>query len=297
MSDTSQLQAIMFADVSGSSALYKRVGNLEAKSLIDETIGTMRALTEANNGIVVKTIGDEVMARFDHPEAACSAAIAMQQGSQDGNGLAIRIGLAYGATLLVDGDVFGDTVNDAACVAHIARARQTVVTQAIVDELPPSLRDACQEFDRIPIKGEGQISLIYRLQWELPDQTYSATRVMALQELSGDNPASQRLTLAHSDGELQLTPQETPFVIGRDPRRVDLFINTSLASRDHCHIDFRRGKFVLVDHSTNGTYVTTPGHEPIYLRREEVPLQGEGSIGIGGQTDKPSTEVIRFRLS
>ena len=295
MTSNHQLQAIMFADVSGSSALYKRVGNVEAKHLIDETITRMKALTEANGGVVVKTIGDEVMARFEAPEAACCAAIAIQQACSQpgGNGLAIRIGMDYGATLLEDGDVFGDTVNDAACVSHIARATQTVITQAVVDELPPCYRQACQEFDRIPLKGERERSLIYRLQWESPTQSHSATRVMALEEI---NQIAHQLTLIHGDRERRLSPAEMPFIIGRDRLRVDLFITTNLASRDHCRIEFRRGKFVLIDHSTNGTYVSNAGRSEIYLRREEVPLQGEGSIGIGKATDKPDAEVIHFRL-
>lgn len=54
MDQTDSLQAIMFADVSGSSALYKRVGNEEAKAIIDQAIQFMTALTIVHEGTVVK---------------------------------------------------------------------------------------------------------------------------------------------------------------------------------------------------------------------------------------------------
>jgi class 3 adenylate cyclase len=65
MNQRSQTQAIMFADVSGSSALYKRVGNEQAKATIDDAVQFMTALTIVHEGTLVKTIGDEIMARFD----------------------------------------------------------------------------------------------------------------------------------------------------------------------------------------------------------------------------------------
>ena len=147
----------MFADVSGSSALYKRVGNEEAKAIIDEAVQFMTALTIVHEGTVVKTIGDEIMARFNLVSQACETAIAIQQRSIKEprlKDLGIRIGIAYGEVLITIDDVFGDRVNDAACVAHIARGNQIVITQSVVDAMDNSLRRDCQMFDRINIKGE-----------------------------------------------------------------------------------------------------------------------------------------------
>ena len=38
---------------------------------------------------------------------------------------------------------------------------------------------------------------------------------------------------------------------------------------------------MLIDQSTNGTFVKTPEGKEVYLRREELPLWGEGSISLG----------------
>lgn len=297
MDQPDSLQAIMFADVSGSSALYKRVGNEEAKAIIDQAIHFMTALTIVHEGTVVKTLGDEVMARFDHSTQACETAVAIQQRclkESDLLGLSVRIGIAYGPILLDNNDVFGDTVNDAACVARIARARQVLLSQSAVDDLDKDMLRDCQMFDRINIKGDTQKTLIYRLRWETQRQD-RATQLMPLQDVTQFVEKFQ-LVLRIGTREIQLLPEQTPFSIGRDPDKTHLHINHELASRDHCHIEFRRGKYVLVDHSTNGTYVSSADQPHIYLRREELPLQGSGEIGLGQPTAKAGDWLIRFQV-
>ena len=292
----------MFADVSGSSALYKQQGNIVAKRNIDKALALMRDITVANHGIVVKTIGDEVMARFSTPEDACGAATAIQLQCQQDHAndpeheLAIRIGMDYGHTLLDGDDVFGDTVNDAAYVSQIARPNQIVITQALVDALPLAMRDNCQEFDRINIKGEESKSLIYRLVWEHPStqEEHFATTVMEINHIT-QKISTRQLQLDFNQQVFAVTPEDVPFIIGRDHRKSHLHVDSSLASRDHCHILLRRGKFVLVDHSTNGTYVKTPDQPEIYLRREEIPLQGEGTISIGRRAHQDKELTIHYK--
>ncbi len=298
MNQQNQLQAIMFADVSGSSALYKHLGNEKAKAIIDEAVQFMTALTIVHEGTVVKTIGDEIMARFERGGDACEAAIAIQQRcikEPHLKNLGIRIGISFGDALVTHNDVFGDTVNDAACVAHIARANQIVMTQAVVDVLDNALRQDCQMFDRINIKGDSEKTLIYRFEWERTGQHNRATMVMPIHEVTRFVEKFQ-LRLSVNGQEIELLPQQMPFKIGRDPQKSDLVIESDLASREHCHIDFRRGKYVLVDHSTNGIYVCSDDQKPIYLRREELPLQGTGLISLGQSTHIDNPWIIRYSL-
>lgn len=298
MSQHSQHQAIMFADVSGSSALYKRVGNEEAKAIIDEAVHFMTALTIVHEGTLVKTIGDEIMARYTEVNQACEAAIAIQQRSIKEprlKDLGIRIGIAYGEVLITTNDVFGDRVNDAACVARIARANQIVLTQSVVDVLESTLRHDCQMFDRINIKGETEKTLIYRLEWEHSGKDNRATMVMPIHDVTRFVDKFQ-LELVLNDRTIGLLPEQTPFQIGRDPHKSQLLIETEFASREHCHIEFRRGKYVLVDHSTNGTYVYVDEQAPIYLRREELPLQGQGFIGLGQIVTATTPWALHFRV-
>jgi adenylate cyclase len=298
MNQHSQPQAIMFADVSGSSALYKRLGNEQAKAIIDESVHFMTALTIVHEGILVKTIGDEIMARFDKASQACETAIAIQQRAIKDpqlKDLGIRIGIAFGEVLITTDDVFGDNVNNAACVAQIARANQIVITQSTVDALDLQLRRDCQMFDRINIKGDQEETIIYRLQWEHTGNNNRATMVIPIDDIAGFAEKFQ-LKLQVNGTTILLLPEQTPFAIGRDINKAQLHIESDFASRDHCHIEFRRGKYVLIDHSTNGTYVYLEEQAPIYLRREELPLQGQGFIGLGQTLATDNQWAIHFAL-
>lgn len=298
MTQYSQPQAIMFADVSGSSALYKRLGNEQAKAIIDESVQFMTALTIVHEGTLVKTIGDEIMARFDKADQACEAAIAIQLRAIKEphlKDLGIRIGIAFGEVLITADDAFGDNVNDAACVAQIARANQIVITQSTVDALDQQLRQDCQMFDRINIKGDQEETIIYRLQWEHTGNNSRTTIVIPIEDITSFAEKFQ-LSLQVNGARVFLLPEQTPFAIGRDTQKAQLLIESEFASREHCHIEFRRGKYVLVDHSTNGTYVYQEEQAPIYLRREELPLQGRGFIGLGQTLRSDNPWAIHFAL-
>ncbi len=296
MNQYNQSQAIMFADVSGSSVLYKQLGNERAKAIIDESVQFMTALTIVHEGTLVKTIGDEIMARFDKASQACEAALAIQRRAIKEphlKDLGIRIGIAFGEVLITTSDVFGDHVNDAACLTQIARANQIVITQATVDALDQQLRQDCQIFDRINIKGNQEETTIYRLQWEYTDNR--ATMVIPVEDISGFAEKFQ-LRLQVNGTAIHLLPEQMPFAIGRDTQKAHLYIESEFASREHCHIAFRRGKYVLVDHSTNGTFVYPEEQPPIYLRREELPLQGRGFIGLGQTLTTDNPQAIHFIL-
>ena len=57
---------------------------------------------------------------------------------------------------------------------------------------------------------------------------------------------------------------------------------------------YRRGKFVLIDHSTNGTFIQPDGAQEIYLRREELPLLGDGTITLGISQSASNKDIIQF---
>jgi len=77
----------------------------------------------------------------------------------------------------------------------------------------------------------------------------------------------------------------TAISIGRDSN-CELTVDAKYASRSHANLEFRRGKFVLLDHSTNGTYVKLKKQDDIFIRREQLPLTGEGYISLGEEYKK-----------
>jgi adenylate cyclase len=61
----------------------------------------------------------------------------------------------------------------------------------------------------------------------------------------------------------------------------DVWVDDTHASRAHARIERRRHYFVLVDHSTNGTFVQTEDERISFVRRGELRLWGDGWIALG----------------
>ena len=288
------LTAVVFADVSGSSRLYKKVGNEEASRRIEKIVAGLTRAVEDHHGVVVKTIGDELMSHFTRADDALAASIDFQsQGQSD---LPIRVGVAWGSVLEKDQDLFGEAVNDAAAVTRIARGRQIIATEAYREQLSQTNRESLAIFDEVKLKGSQKTTRLYRVDWETHDHTAGMDRTMIGEEIGA---AAQPLTLRYmkDDGTIVTivrTPEDPPLHIGRDPRICKIVVSSPKASRDHCHISFGRGKFMLTDHSTNGTYVQSLGAPAAYLRREETPLIGRGTVGLGEPTDAGGTAVLHF---
>ncbi len=133
--------ALMFTDLAGSTALYRRVGDARAYHLVREHFSVLTEAVRAQDGGVVKTIGDAVMAAFADPAAALRAALAIEAGIARLNtslelgrsdGLVVKIGLHVGPCIVVTLnerlDYFGSTVNLAARLGHAARGGEIVVS-------------------------------------------------------------------------------------------------------------------------------------------------------------------------
>jgi len=161
----------LFADISSSSDLFERLGDKLALESITQCVGIMTSQLPAFQGTLVKVIGDEIMCTFPTAEQAFHAACTMHHAvgnfrHQDGTPMHIRIGFHYGEVIHQSGDVFGDTVNVAARVSAITRANQIIVTESVVDAMPPALRDKTQKLERAEFKGKPAQFNIYLVNWD-----------------------------------------------------------------------------------------------------------------------------------
>jgi class 3 adenylate cyclase len=292
--DQVQEAAVLFVDVSGSTKLYETAGDAVALKAIEGCISLFTRKTEASHGRVIKTIGDEVMAVFPSANDAADAAIEMQAGVEElplvgGTKLGIRVGFYHGPVVERDGDVFGDTVNLAARLTGLATRGQIITARETVDQLPTLLKAACRELYGIQVKGKANEVKLCEVLWQQgEDATTMATgRTIAKAEKQPE------LRLRYGDQEIVIDAKHPVLNLGRDQGQ-DLVIRERMASRTHGKIEMRRDKFVLVDHSANGTYVQVDGNQEILLRREELTLHGQGIIAFG-QSCASSPEPLKFQ--
>ncbi len=287
----------MFADVAGSTKLYEDVGDSKARAMISHTIKTMIALTRNMRGRVIKTIGDEIMCVFVDADSAVKAAYDIQEAvSSDftfGQALSIRIGEHFGSAILEgDGDIFGDAVNVAARMAGLAKAGQIIISEDTVARLNDELKSYSREFDRAPVKGKKEPMVIYELIWQQED----VTSIAVIDPAMFSGAQAGKMKLRWRDSQIELDSNSGVLVIGRC-NEADFVVDDKFASRMHVRIELRRGKFVIIDQSTNGTYVRTGDDPEVYLKREELSLLGTGCVGLGHSTvSVGDAELIHYTV-
>jgi len=287
----SKERAILFADVSGSTALYELLGDKPAAKAIDALLGVLREVISTRDGQVVKTIGDELMVVFNSPAAACEAAREMQQRVStwpptSGAKLAIRIGFHFGMVLEDKGDFWGDGVNTAARLAGLAKAGQILTTGATANALPALQRTNLRDLDAISVKGKQDAVRVFELMW---GDTDDATHVASM---AASARVEARLTLELGERTIAFPRDKQVLVLGRE-NSCDIVIPEKTASRRHARIERRGAQYVLVDESTNGTYVAIEGDREVMLRRESIMLRGRGKLALGTSTDA-AAELVLF---
>lgn len=288
-------KAVLFADVSGSTRLYDVLGDARAFATINDCLDTLRLLTNAHKGHVVKTIGDEIMVIFPDAITATQAACEMQtvvsaKEPVDSIRVAIRIGFHFGPVLESKGDVFGDTVNIAARMTEIARAQQIITTGTTVARLPPIMRTGTRTLESLSIKGKSDDMAVCEVIWQ-----DSAEMTMMVGNTYPPRSAAPTLHLVHQGYEFLVNAAHPSISIGRD-ELADIVIQDRSASRMHARIERRRDRYILVDLSSNGSYVSINGESEVQLRREEMVLRKSGSISLGHTFQKDPTEIIEFSL-
>ncbi|NNF17277.1 MAG: adenylate/guanylate cyclase domain-containing protein [Gammaproteobacteria bacterium] len=295
MEQTQHNFAVLFADVAGSTSMYEKFGDVRASKLISDVLEIMFEIIARHKGVVIKTIGDEVMCRFPRADNAVESACEIHE-ALDAHPpcpdvqLAVRIGLHWGSALLQeDGDLLGDAVNVAARMTGIAQERQIITTEEAVSQLTPALREKCREFDRAAVKGKSEEVIIYEMVWEPTD----VTRMGSTPSAAAHAPNITPLTIRYHDVQETFTAESPPLLIGRGPL-CNLVVQSPLASRNHAIIRYSRGKFIYMDQSTNGTYVHTEHGKRFYLRREILPLSGNGIICLGEPIEEGDKNLLYY---
>ncbi|MGD9894664.1 MAG: adenylate/guanylate cyclase domain-containing protein, partial [Dehalococcoidia bacterium] len=180
-----RLVTILFADLSGFTALSERLDPEEVREITNQCLEKMIAIVHRYSGTVDKIIGDEVMANFGAPQAheddaerAAAAALEIRQGiTEISNRLGDRIqhplsmhaginsgmvvyGLV-GSNARSDYTVLGDAVNIAARLEGLSEQGQILVAEGTYEmthhaftfkELPPA-----------KVKGKDEPIKVYEL--------------------------------------------------------------------------------------------------------------------------------------
>ncbi len=292
---------VMFADVVGSTSMYDNLGDTEARERISKALNSLISISRRHKGKLVKTIGDEILVYFLDVDMSILAAQSIQQTMEDDRspvtvGISIKIGLHYGSVILEDNDIFGDTVNVAARIVGISKARQILYSGVLSDRIKTGdLISQTRKFDLVKVKGKEDVLDIFQLIWE---EEGEVTDMLTgeIFAIPGNIKQFNELLLSYHAQTIKINQSSAPVNIGRD-KLCSLIIAGPLISRLHDQVIIQRGKFTLIDQSTNGTYVRINDNQSVFLRREELTLFGRGKISFGKPVEDSGDNILYYSCS
>ena len=158
--------AILFSDLTGSTALYTKAGDAAAFRLVDDHFDVLRKAIDSAGGTVVKTMGDAVMAAFLEPTACTRAAIdclrafeSFRKTHPNGADTGLKLGLFAGPCYVVTAndsiDYFGQTVNCASRVQHLADSGELALEQDVFERLPEQERSELRVVETLETHVKG----------------------------------------------------------------------------------------------------------------------------------------------
>jgi hypothetical protein len=112
---------------------------------------------------------------------------------------------------------------------------------------------------------------------------------------AGEESVLSVLELKLGDHVLEINQTRPTVTMGRQEHN-DLEVIDTRVSRSHARIEYRKGRFFLIDHSTNGTYMMTAAGEGVNLKRSEIELEGSGVITLGRKVSPDSPKIIHFTI-
>ena len=295
-------RTILFADLRGSTGLYERLGNTDATALITHRVNDLARIVGLRRGVLVKTLGDGLMAMFLRPSDAVGSARDMQESmAQVGpvaalnhlaGSLRLQMGIAHGEVIEVDSDVFGDAVNVASRLLDHAGDSETLATASTIGGLPSDEKLVFRSLDRIRLRGRVEPVHVYIFD---PKRSLIGGPTTQFEDVSvKDVPEGIRLHWL--DVTQVFAATSMPVILGRGVQ-AQYCIDDTRVSRSHARLDWYAGTFELSDLSYNGTHVRFDNDtEIVSLRRGSCTLHGSGTIGLGTMPNDTFGACVRFEV-
>lgn len=287
---------ILYADIAGSAQLHRALGAVEAKHQVERCLKRMERSVDSYKGTLLGPTGDQLVATFPTADATLQAALDMQRRVADlppvsGVRLSIRIGVHFGGQNDDGKSLSGSAAEIGEALLKLAGAGQIVTGEMTVAALGKAQQECLRPIgDMVLATPLGDCQL-----FEVTERTGQASFRPGVTTTNVASAAPERLFVRHN-GTAYVVDRAAPHMsFGRD--RLSTFVlHGSKASRHHAVIEKRGRDFVLIDQSTNGTYLKAEGAAEQRVLDGEVVITGRGTIGFGLPTESDG-ESVEFELA
>lgn len=298
-------RTVVFADLTGSTGVFERLGNVEAAALVTRLTRWMGEVCCDHKGHVVKFLGDGALMVFASAGDAVAASVALQRAHQlrlqewpPEIRMHLKIGVASGCIAEVGGDCYGEAVNLAARLSDLAGESQIWCTEAVMRDGAVSDDIQGRDLGLIRVRGLVEARRLYQIDWDDRADSDRLTLQMVGEGGWGESTLDDAfIELTYRDRHVVYPVMRLPIHVGRSPE-VDLVIQDPRVSRKHVSISWVDSAFVLADLSSYGTWIRFAGSDAeLRLRRRSCLLHSSGEIALGASFSDPDAVVVGFDVA
>lgn len=308
-------QTMVFIDLTGSTTVYEALGNAQVAPVITKVTQWIGRVVEAHAGLVIKFLGDGVLALFEQSQHAVEAAVFLQQNHThrlrtwpEQLRMGLKIGMACGPVVKVDEDIFGDAVNLASRLSDMAGPNAIWAAESVIIDLRHQLPEAqannmavrYRSLGLVRVRGLVQPHAVFQIEW---NEDISTDLMTVRGELSSafesdtqDSPHGA-IVLAWLGKSQAFSAADLPIIIGRMPD-CGFVVDDQRVSRQHARLEWSDGTFSITDTSSFGTWVrfNDTHTTDVPLRRTHCILHTAGEIALGAPFSDFSAPTVGFQI-
>jgi class 3 adenylate cyclase len=285
--------AVLCVNVAGGKTWASRLSDPEAMYVIERCTKRIRRSVETHGGRLVDYQGSKQMAFFGNGSEAFKAAIEIHHRVADlpphsGFPLTLGVGLCAGHQAR-EGRYFpADGDNPAARLSAVAQPGRIMISVPRRAKLFPWLELAGNRVPEVALNCGKRRLGVFQV------HSQEAAQMAACLAMADAGDGAGRLCLRFQGVEQVLDESQPITRIGRLPDS-DVIVRSARCSREHARIERRLDRFVYIDNSTNGTFVTHEKQAEVLVHRKEILLFGRGMLSFGGPALSKGAEVLRFQ--
>ncbi|NSL53705.1 FHA domain-containing protein [Uliginosibacterium aquaticum] len=309
---------VLIAEVTGDAPLLGKLGAVETQRAVERCRNRAERSIDAYRGYIVQADGRTLIAHFPRGENAALAAFDLrarvkQLPPVSGVALSVQVAIHAGNLDAMSQQPADAVIADARKLVALAPADQVLVSSEGANAMPDNVRS---QLSPEQVAGFAQQAYVFR-----PGHTPAAapsvveafaptSTSLALDQHAFDTaphsqspvfnqaataPQRTSLMLRHNKNTLSVSDNQPVVLAGREEGN-DLVIADRRASRHHARIEWRHNHFVLIDTSTNGTFMVDDAGNEVVLRRGEADLPLRGRIAFGYSPTEVGAEVVYFDI-
>lgn len=222
---SSRVVTIVFTDIKGFTERTANSGRDFALKIMARHDDLLKPIIARYEGILIKTIGDAYLLRFDSPTDAVLCALMMQARLREYNATAtqdekieIRIAINTGEVNVTDNDVMGEPVNVASRVEGITDAGEIWFTEATYlsmnkQEVPTAM------VGEFRLKGVPEALRVYRVVQDHDSEPFQRVLAGQRERLAVATATAESISLSTIAAQRQSDTQNVPSTPAKKPSR------------------------------------------------------------------------------